>query len=169
MRRIAYFDSHDYRTDWSVHTRHAVRAVIQRGGRLLMIHSMSMGCYCFPGGGMEPGESQIDTLLREAREEVGATLRRETARPLGMIEEVRRSRYAEQIWHQFSYYYYAVAEEELCAQQLEAYERALDYRPVWVLPEEACRINERLLPTCHTSFLLRENTVIRHLMTHAAK
>lgn len=164
MRRIACFDSHDYRAGWSIHTRHAVRAVIQRGERLLMIHSARLGCYCFPGGGMEPGESQIDTLLREAREEAGATLLRETARPLGMIEEIRRSRYTEQIWHQFSYYYYAEAEEMLCAQQLEAYERELAYRPVWVLPQEAYRINERLLPACRTSFLRRENTVIRRLM-----
>ena len=52
-----------------------VVAVIQHNDRLLVIRRaegvIAPGCWCFPGGGVEPGESMPDALVREVREEIG--------------------------------------------------------------------------------------------------
>ncbi len=61
-------------------------AVIVRDGRLLVIersqHVRAPGMFCFPGGGIEPGESEEEALRRELREELAVE-----------VQSVRR------IWH----------------------------------------------------------------------
>ncbi len=53
-----------------------VVAVIRRDDRLLVIqrsaHVRAPLAWCFPGGEIEPGESQADALIREMREELNA-------------------------------------------------------------------------------------------------
>jgi 8-oxo-dGTP pyrophosphatase MutT (NUDIX family) len=55
--------------------RRGVVAVVVREGRLLVIRrSQSVaapGAYCFPGGGIETGETVEEALRREMREELG--------------------------------------------------------------------------------------------------
>ena len=57
----------------------AVVAVVVQDGRLLVIRRSqnvrAPGALCFPGGAMEPGESEEETLLREMQEEVGLAVR----------------------------------------------------------------------------------------------
>jgi NAD+ diphosphatase len=52
-----------------------VVAVICRGERLLVIrrsqHVKAPGAFCFPGGGVEGGETESEALCREMREELG--------------------------------------------------------------------------------------------------
>jgi 8-oxo-dGTP diphosphatase len=59
--------------------RRGVVGVAIRGGRMLVIRrSRSVVAplvYCFPGGGIEPGESEEEALLREFREEIGIAVR----------------------------------------------------------------------------------------------
>jgi len=54
--------------------RTAAKALIQRNGRLLLLHCRdgSGDWYSLPGGGQEEGESLLETLRRECREEIGA-------------------------------------------------------------------------------------------------
>ena len=53
-----------------------VRAVIIDGDKMLMIHHVSPGkdIYVFPGGGVEPRETDTEALARECREEIGADI-----------------------------------------------------------------------------------------------
>ncbi|MBN2022646.1 MAG: NUDIX domain-containing protein [Pirellulales bacterium] len=55
--------------------RRGVIGVVVREGRLLLIRRgpgvVAPGMYCFPGGGIEPGESEPEALVREFREELG--------------------------------------------------------------------------------------------------
>ena len=48
--------------------------MIVRSGELLVIqrsqHVPAPGRYCFPGGGIEPGESESQALVREMQEEI---------------------------------------------------------------------------------------------------
>lgn len=59
--------------------RRGAVAVVLRHGRLLVIrrspHVVAPGALCFPGGGIEAGESEAEALVREVREELGATVR----------------------------------------------------------------------------------------------
>ncbi len=52
--------------------------MVNRGGRLLVIRRsrqvVAPGAICFPGGGIEAGESETDALVREVREELGVTV-----------------------------------------------------------------------------------------------
>jgi 8-oxo-dGTP diphosphatase len=59
--------------------RRGVVAVIVRDHRLLVIRRsrqvLAPGAYCFPGGGIENGESETEALVRELREELDAEVR----------------------------------------------------------------------------------------------
>lgn len=54
-------------------------AVVVRDGAFLVIrrsrHVAAPGAYCFPGGGIEPGEDEAEALRREMREELGVDVR----------------------------------------------------------------------------------------------
>lgn len=58
--------------------RLAVRAVILRAGRLLIVNAypgQRSDLWCAPGGGVEPGASLPDNLMREIHEETGIAIR----------------------------------------------------------------------------------------------
>jgi 8-oxo-dGTP diphosphatase len=58
--------------------RRGVVAVVSRGGQLLVIRRSSQvvapRALCFPGGGIEPGESEAEALVREIKEELGSAI-----------------------------------------------------------------------------------------------
>ena len=59
--------------------RRGVVAVIVDRDRLLVIrrsrHVVAPGAYCFPGGGIESGETESAALVREIQEELGVCIR----------------------------------------------------------------------------------------------
>ena len=66
--------------------KRGVVAVILRGERFLVIrrsqHVRAPGMYCFPGGGIEPGETEHEAVVRELVEELAVT-----ARPIRRLTE----------------------------------------------------------------------------------
>ncbi len=58
--------------------RRGAVAIALREKRMLVIrrsrHVVAPLVYCFPGGGIENGESEEEALVRECREEIGVTL-----------------------------------------------------------------------------------------------
>lgn len=59
--------------------RRGAVAVVVRDGRMLVIRRartvVAPLVYCFPGGGIEDGESEEEALVREFREEVSVAIR----------------------------------------------------------------------------------------------
>ncbi len=55
--------------------RRGVVAIIVQDGRMLVIrrsrHVIAPLCYCFPGGGIEEGETEETAVVREIHEEIG--------------------------------------------------------------------------------------------------
>jgi len=59
--------------------RRGAVAIVLRDRRMLVIRRsqtvVAPGAICFPGGGIEPKESEEEAIVREFREEVGVTVR----------------------------------------------------------------------------------------------
>jgi len=59
--------------------RRGAVAIIVREGRMLVIrrsrHVIAPLTYCFPGGGIEDGETEETAVVREVCEEIGVTIR----------------------------------------------------------------------------------------------
>ena len=86
--------------------REAVRGVIFREGKLLMVYSTVNRDYKFPGGGVDAGETHLDALRREISEECGATLGQVTGE-LGKVQELAVAREEEfETFKMNSYYYF---------------------------------------------------------------
>ncbi|MFJ9695574.1 NUDIX domain-containing protein [Kitasatospora sp. NPDC101183] len=55
-------------------------------GKVLSTRSRGKDAYYLPGGKREPGESDLDTLVREIREELTVAIAPASATPLGVFE-----------------------------------------------------------------------------------
>ena len=125
--------------------REAVRGIISRDGKLLMIYSPVNGDYKFPGGGIEAGEPHLETLRRELLEEAGATLTQVTGEFGKTIEYANAFDDDFDTYKQASYYYFCEIDVEMGELNLEDYEEELGFQPVWVSIEQALETNKKVL------------------------
>lgn len=103
------------------------------------------GDYKFPGGGAHKNESNEDTLIREVREETGYIVNKVKDK-LGIIIERKVDTYKENsIFEMISHYYICEISDNKTVQQLDDYENALDFKPVWIKIDKAININEKIL------------------------
>lgn len=171
MPILVVYDDRNYDLGWERHVRHAVRSVIVHGTKVALVKSAAKGFYQFPGGGIDPGESHEQALIRETMEEVGLTVIPHTIRPMGIVKEIRASQFVEQvIFDQTSYYYFADARDEVHAQVLEDYEKDLGYTLEWVDMEHARAVNLELCRThrYRSKFVLREAEILGRLLKENA-
>ena len=90
--------------DFASLTNHRVRrgviGILSRGDEYLMVRRAEgvakPGCWCFPGGHIEPGETPRQAVGRELREELGIIV--SPTRRLGAIR-VLDSRHILVVWH----------------------------------------------------------------------
>lgn len=170
MKTIAIFDEKDYELNWIRFERTAVRAVIIKNGQIALVKSEKEGYYKFPGGGIKEKESHLDTLIRETSEETGLKIIPRSVKECGMIKEIRKSHYPNEIFVQNSYYYFAEVEKETMESHLDKYEADLGYRLEWTNIEHAYQINARLGKNPSDKFIVREAEVLKYLMNlHANK
>jgi 8-oxo-dGTP pyrophosphatase MutT (NUDIX family) len=164
LRILHIFDDKNYNPDWSKVFREAVRAVIIKDKKIALIKSKTEGFFKFPGGGIEQGESHLNTLTRETQEETGLQIIPQSVIELGMVWEVRKGLYSEEIFEQKSYYYHADIENIVTMQNLNEYEKKLDFELTWTDIETAYNINAELGKSYETTFLLREAYVLKYLL-----
>ena len=96
-----------------------------------MVHSRIAGDYKFPGGGLEPGESPQQALVREVSEECGRTVTR-VGDVIVLAVEHRRAREPGAFFRMESTYHPCDVADEVHAQSLDAYEQELAFEPVWI-------------------------------------
>lgn len=138
MRLLFEMDKKDYAGCTRTYVRNSARSIIIVGGKIAMVHSLKYDYYKFPGGGIEQGESPVDAMIRETREEAGLVVKPETVREYGYVHRIQRSNSDEtECFVQDNFYYLCDTEKEIAAQKLDGYEREEAYTLEFVAPEIA--------------------------------
>ena len=161
MNKLLVMDAKDYAPEMDEILRVAVRGIIFKDGKLLMIQS-DFGELKFPGGGQEKGESDEATLIRETLEETGYRVIPSSIRPFGEVEEKRLSVHEPMIWHQINRYYFCEVEREQGECRYTESEKKYGFRQVWYTLEDAIRINgDNLKIEGEHAWNQREYTVLK--------
>lgn len=145
MKKSIYH-SNNLRLNGQGVTRDAVRGILIKGAKILLIYSSVNGDYKFPGGGVEKFESKEKALKREFKEECG--LKEVTVHNLvGVITEYDTALEKEYDFFSMNSYYYKCSSTNynLTEQNLDNYESELKFEPIWVDIDDAIRNNKYLL------------------------
>ena len=125
--------------------RTAVRGVIHYQNKLLMVRT-NEGDYKFPGGGMEEGETDKETLLREITEETGYTDIHIGLQIGKAFEQNIDTEDPSQYFQMESRYYECwLMSDHRAESAMDGYEEKLGFAPEFVTVEEAYRSNRKLL------------------------
>ena len=146
MKQLLIMDGKDYDESLPEIVRVAVRGIVCVDGKLLFVED-KYGVLKLPGGGQDEGESDLDTLIREVREETGYTVIPETVREFGSIEEKRKSLHEEMIWHQINRLYFCDVGREQTEFDYSLNEKAYGMHLRACTLDEAVGINRKMLET----------------------
>ena len=142
MRLLFEMDKKDYGGCTRSFTRDSARSIIIRNGKIAMVHSLKYDYYKFPGGGIEPGESEVDALIRETAEEAGLTVVPDSIREYGYVHRIQKSTVEkDECFIQDNYYYLCDVEEDVRPQKLDGYESEEYFTLEYVRPENAILSN----------------------------
>ena len=142
MRLLFEIDKKDYGGCTHTFARDSARSIIIKNGKIAMIHSLKYDYYKFPGGGIEPGESATDALIRETAEEAGLTVIPDSIRDYGCVHRIQKSTAKEdEYFVQDNYYYLCDVEESVRPQKLDGYESDEHFTLKYVKPETAILSN----------------------------
>ncbi len=146
----------------TVFHRRAARAIVRKGGLILLIAGRYGDCK-FPGSGVEPGERQEDALAREVAEETGLMVDLPTVRLYGQVLERRRG-LNEDVLEMVSVYYSCHVLAGSGCQRLDDYEMDHQYQVVWLPIREAIARNRQVTDLEHCHWVIRETMVVEHLL-----
>ena len=125
-------------------TRQAVRAIILKDRKILMVHT-NKGDYKFPGGGIKKKENHEEALKREVTEETGYIVS-EMGEKVGVIIQRNMNQFdSKGIFETTSYYYFCDINGQRSSQHLDKYEKEQEFKPVWISIDEVIANNEAIL------------------------
>ena len=129
--------------------RQAARAIVLNGESILMLYTERYHDYTLPGGGIDEGEDIKEGLIRELKEETGATGINNIV-PFGRYEEFRPW-YKDDLdtLHMNSYCFTCRIHNQLGQTELEDYEVHNGMRPVWMNIHDAIKHNEHTIENSH--------------------
>lgn len=140
MRLLFTMDKKDYDESMPRFRRPSVRGIIIRDGKIAMVHSGKYDYYKFPGGGIEEGEDQIQTLCREVWEEAGLSVIPASVREYGCVYRIQMGDWGD-VFVQDNFYYLCAVDADAGRQCLDAYEAEEGFTPVWIAPEKVIETN----------------------------
>lgn len=125
-------------------TRQAVRAIVIKDNKLLMVHT-NKGDYKFPGGGIKKLETHEEALRREVTEETGYIVDRMKEK-VGVIIQRNPNQFdTSGIFQMTSHYYLCDVKKNMTKQHLDRYEQEQEFSPVWIELDEVIAKNEAIL------------------------
>lgn len=143
MRLLFQIDTKDYNPNGTVCFRPSVRAIIIENGKVAMVHSEKYNYYKLPGGGIEPGESKEEALMRETLEETGLKIIPDSIKEYGYVLRKQKGK-TEDVFIQENYYYFSQVEKKIESQSLEGYEALEKFVLEFVNPAEAIKTNRNI-------------------------
>ena len=144
MRMLFTLDAQDYDPNGVAFVRTYAPCLVNKNSRVAKQHSQRDEYYVFPGGGIEPGESGEEAMMREAREEAGLVVVPASIREFGCVRRVQKSAYkGSDYFIQDNYYYLCQAEKEIQPQKLDVQEQEKRLVLEFVPPEQALLVNRR--------------------------
>ena len=162
MKLLYNLDEKNYPQDGVKIIRKAIRAIIYQDDKIALVKTRANE-YKFPGGGQEKDETDIETLIREVKEETGLEVIPESITEYGLVREKRKSIFNEQeSFFQDSYYYCCQVSDNKHQPQLDDYELEDGYDLVYVTPKEAYHNNIKL--DDHYKWIKRDTLILKELM-----
>lgn len=144
MEILFTLDEKDYTDDMPVFEKWAVRGIICKNGKYAMQHGRS-GLYKIPGGGVEKGETLMQTLSREVREEVGLVVIESSVKEIGEVLELREDlKKPGQKYINHSYYFFCDVEDEELEPQMTESELREGFRLRWATLDEIIETNSSM-------------------------
>ena len=166
MRLLFEMDKKDYGSCTHSFVRNSARSIIIQDGKVAMIYSLEYDYYKFPGGGIEESETPVEALIRETREEAGLVIIPESIQEYGCVHRIQKSDMDEtECFIQDNFYYLCRVEENMVAQDLDAYEAKEHYSLEYVYPKTAIEKNRSVMNSPYnTAMFEREVRVLELLM-----
>jgi ADP-ribose pyrophosphatase YjhB (NUDIX family) len=125
--------------------RKATRAIVLKGDNILLLYTKRYHDYSLPGGGIEEGETHIEGLIRELKEETGAHTVQDI-QAFGLYEEFRPwYKDGFDMVHIQSYCYLCKIDDVLLDTALESHEIDNGMQPIWMNIHQAISHNEHTL------------------------
>ncbi len=144
MRRLFTIDLKDYNPNGEKLYRPSVRGIIfDSYGNVAMVYSQKYHFYKFPGGGIEDGETHLQTLAREIKEETGMTLIPESTKEFGEVLKIQNGNETgrDVIHIQQNFYYTCRVEGRIDKQKLDEDEEKMNFVLKFVPVKEAIAVN----------------------------
>ena len=165
MRRLFEMDKKDYSECTRTLVRNSARSILIRDGKVAMVHSLKYDYYKFPGGGIEKGESPVDAMIRETREEAGLVVIPETVREYGYVHRIQKSDWdADECFVQDNYYYLGEAENKPVSQELDDYEAKESYKLEYIDPATAIRKNRALKDSPYNRLMFEREALVLEML-----
>ncbi len=142
MRTLFVIDKKNYIENGSVGYRPSVRGIIIKDDKIALIYSKKFNYYKFPGGGIDEGESHIQTLIREVKEESGLDVKPNTIKEFGYVQRIEKGM-IEDIFVQENFYYLCETDDTIGSQSLDDYEDEEGFELQFVTPQYAIDVNEK--------------------------
>lgn len=141
MKLLFEIDKKDYDINGKAFARPSARAIIYKDNQLAVIYSNKKRYCKIPGGGIEEGETPIDAMIREVREEVGLDVIPDTIKEFGYVHRIQKGKY-EPVFIQDNYYYLCEVYEGQHPSCFSEAEKSEEFEAKFMPLEEAIRINE---------------------------